>query len=56
MIAASPATNHEEKIYHPNKVDNQWVSIDITQSQAPTEEDTAKIIKNIADHFLMAYQ
>src|SRR5690606_3363313 len=56
VIAERPATNQEENRYHPNKVENQWVSIDITQSQAPTEEETAKNTKKIADHFLMVYQ
>ena len=34
-------TNIPAKVYHPNKVENQWGSTDITQSHALVEDVTA---------------
>ena len=56
VIADKPATNQDANTYHPNSVENQCVSIDITQSQAAIEEDTAKKIKKNADQLLILYQ
>ena len=42
-MMAKPVTCHEENMYQPNIVENQWVSIDITQSQANIELDKPKM-------------
>ena len=41
-MTAMPETNQPEKTYQPNMVLNQWVSMDMSQSHAITDELTAK--------------
>jgi dihydroneopterin aldolase len=38
-------TNMPAKVYHPNRVENQCVSIDITQSHALVDEVTVTVHK-----------
>src|SRR5260221_2918672 len=56
VITDKPVTHQLAKIYQPNIVLNQCVSILITQSQAETEDDTAKIIRKMAESLRAAYQ
>src|SRR6187551_1842352 len=48
-MAARPVTHQLAKTYQPNMVENQCVSMLITQSHAHTDELTAKKIRKYAD-------
>src|SRR6267154_950179 len=56
VITDKPVTHQLANIYHPNMVLNQCVSMLMIQSQADTEDETANIIRKIAESLRAVYQ